>query len=162
MKYGEQETGGKAQGEAEGILGGMRNRWGHRAGYARMHFGQRGWLRPSVLSLLEEKPMNGMEIMNKFYEASRGWWKPSPGSIYPLLETLEAEGLVSKGSDGRYLLTRKLKTRGAMPNDQVEEMLTNVEGTLSYFEDMAKSDRNELSKYRSRLLKISARLSKLK
>ena len=84
------------------------------AGLGRTQFGQRGWLRPAILKLLEEKPMNGMEIINRFYEASHGWWKPSPGSSYPLLETLESEGMIKKGSDGRYQIAKEFKEGSAM------------------------------------------------
>src|SRR5271168_4604110 len=95
-------------GGRSGFWGTMQGQWGHQ-GFGRAQFGQRGWLRPAILKLLEEKPMNGMEMINKFYEASHGWWKPSPGSVYPLLETLESEGTIKKMSDGRYEITKSFK-----------------------------------------------------
>ena len=36
---------------------------------------------------------------------TRGRWRPSPGSVYPLLEDLSTEKLVKKRDDGRYELT---------------------------------------------------------
>jgi len=38
--------------------------------------------------------MTGTEIMQAFAERSNGVWKPSPGSIYPMLSALEEEGLI--------------------------------------------------------------------
>ena len=79
-------------------------------GYAntwRMGLAQRGWLRPTVLRLLAERPMNGIEIMDRIQEMSKGWYRPSPGSVYPLLEQLEGEGLIAKGKDGRYALSKR-------------------------------------------------------
>jgi DNA-binding PadR family transcriptional regulator len=139
----------------------MQDQWG-RQGFGRAQFGQRGWLRPAILKLLYEKPMSGMEIINRFYEASHGWWKPSPGSVYPLLETLENDELIKKRNDGRYELTKKFKEGSAAPAEQVEEMITNIEGTVSYLEEMAKSDKAKFSKYKTRIEKIGSRISKLK
>lgn len=144
-----------------GDFGGRPGFFSHQGGFGgmRSQFGQRGWLRPALIKMLQEKPMNGMEIINRFYEASRGWWKPSPGSVYPLLETLETEELIKKRSDGRYEVTKKVSE--AKKSGQVEEMLTNMEGTVSYFEDMAKSDKAKLAQYKNRMKKLSERISKL-
>lgn len=143
-----------------GPFANIKSQFGHH-GFMRHQFGQRGWLRPAIISMLEEKPMNGMEVINRFYDVSHGWWKPSPGSVYPLLETLESEGLIKKGSDGRYSVTKKYEDQ-KIPQGQADELLTNMEGTISYFEDMAKSDRSKFSGYKARIEKLSSRLSKLK
>jgi DNA-binding PadR family transcriptional regulator len=143
-----------------GVWNTMRGQWGH-PGFGRAHFGQRGWLRPAILRLLEEKPMNGMEMINKFYDASHGWWKPSPGSVYPLLETLEAEGAVKKKSDGRYELTKKFKSQFT-GNGQVEEMITNMEGTVSYLEELSKSNKTKIKPYKQRIERLAGRISRLK
>jgi DNA-binding PadR family transcriptional regulator len=154
----QQNSGGRA-----GFWGTMHGQFGNQqGGFGRASFGQRGWLRPAILKLLEDKPMNGMEIINRFYEASKGWWKPSPGSVYPLLETLEKEDMIKKRADGRYEVTKKFKNgSGKTASGQVDEMVTNMEGTVSYFEELAKSDKAKFSEYRKRVEKISERLSKL-
>jgi len=48
----------------------------------------KGFLRYYVLRLLSEKPMAGSEIMSEIDQRTRGHWKPSPGSVYPLLAWL--------------------------------------------------------------------------
>jgi DNA-binding PadR family transcriptional regulator len=71
-----------------------RGRSGHRA--------RRGAIRGSVIRLLAERPMHGYELISEFEERSGGRWRPSPGSVYPLLTQLEAEGLVrSTSEEGR-------------------------------------------------------------
>lgn len=46
--------------------------------------------------------MHGYQIMQELQERSRGAWQPSPGSIYPKLQQLTDEGLVSSSEeDGR-------------------------------------------------------------
>lgn len=52
----------------------------------------KGFLRYNVLRLLNEKPMSGSEIMNELEKRTHGHWKPSPGSIYPLLSWLQDKG----------------------------------------------------------------------
>ena len=68
----------------------------------------RGDVREAVLSLLAEQPMHGYQIIHEIEERSGGTWKPSAGSVYPTLQLLADEGLISaEESNGRktYSLT---------------------------------------------------------
>ena len=68
----------------------------------------RGDVRAAILAVLAEKPMHGYQIMAEIEERSGGTWKPSPGSVYPTLQLLADEGLISaEESSGRktYSLT---------------------------------------------------------
>lgn len=47
-----------------------------------------GFIRYHVLVALNEKPQSGSELIENFEKNSDGMWKPSPGSIYPLLAQL--------------------------------------------------------------------------
>ena len=49
----------------------------------------KGFIRCRVLEALNEKPMSGSEIMEEIEKQTGGFWKPSPGSIYPLLAWLQ-------------------------------------------------------------------------
>ncbi|HKN97649.1 MAG TPA: PadR family transcriptional regulator [Pseudonocardiaceae bacterium] len=71
-----------------------RGRRGHGPGRAR-----RGNVRAAVLLLLAERPMHGYEIIQQISERSHGWWKPSPGSVYPTLQLLADEGLVTTAEE---------------------------------------------------------------
>ncbi len=69
---------------------------------------RRGDVRAAALVLLEEEPRNGYQLMQEIERRSDGQWRPSPGSIYPALQQLEDEGLVTTTErDGRkvYSLT---------------------------------------------------------
>lgn len=55
----------------------------------------RGDVRASVLALLAEEPMHGYQIIREIEERTAGRWKPSAGSVYPTLQLLADEGLVS-------------------------------------------------------------------
>lgn len=68
----------------------------------------RGEVRTAVLALLAEQPMHGYQIIHEIEERSGGSWKPSAGSVYPTLQLLADEGLISaEESNGRkvYSLT---------------------------------------------------------
>ncbi len=80
-----------------------RRRRGHRPG---RHGSMRGFLGPgsragrgdiraAILALLGESPMHGYQIMGELSDRSGGVWRPSPGSVYPTLQLLQDEGLVS-------------------------------------------------------------------
>ena len=58
----------------------------------------RGLLRFLVLKFLVERPMSGAEIVGKIARETGGKWKPSPGSIYPLLATLQEKGFTRESS----------------------------------------------------------------
>lgn len=60
-----------------------------------------GQLRLYLLSLLNEGPRHGYEIMRDLEQRFNGLYTPSAGTVYPRLAKLEEEGLVSRGDDGR-------------------------------------------------------------
>jgi DNA-binding PadR family transcriptional regulator len=81
----------------------------------------RGDVRAAVLALLAEQPMHGYQIIHEIDERSGGTWKPSAGSVYPTLQLLADEGLISaEESNGRktYSLTDsgRAEVAGAGPS----------------------------------------------
>jgi predicted transcriptional regulator len=126
----------------------------------RVQFGQRGFLRPQIVQLLEKRPMNGVDIMNDLQEMSHGWYRPSPGSIYPLLEQLEKEGLIAKNEDGKFELTASYREQSGIGGD-VGSCLSVIESNTSYLEDLQRTDGASLPKYRDRIEKLAKRLEAL-
>ena len=57
-------------------------------------FFRHGELPLVVLALLADRPMHGYELMSVLSRLFGPRYRPSPGSVYPALEALEAEGLV--------------------------------------------------------------------
>jgi DNA-binding PadR family transcriptional regulator len=88
---------------------------------------RRGDVRTAILALLEEKPAHGYDLIRELEERSGGMWQPSPGSIYPTLQMLEDQGLLtSQEVDGKRvfsiteegkadLATRRERSGGAPP-----------------------------------------------
>jgi DNA-binding PadR family transcriptional regulator len=129
----------------------------------RRRIGREGGLKFLVLWILSDSPKNGAEIINEIEKMTWGWWRPSPGSIYPLLATLSDQGLVTKTSSGKYQLTEKgiEEIKDMLPFRKprtIEDMLTEIESYISYFEDI---DKNKLEQHKSRIENIKARLERL-
>jgi len=91
----------------------------------------RGLLRFLVLKMLNEKPMSGAEIAEKIEVQTSGNWKPSPGSIYPLLAWMLKKGFTKelpKDIEGfkRYSFTQKgqkfLEKQIALGQDFMKKM----------------------------------------
>src|SRR3954454_4590630 len=60
---------------------------------------RRGDVRAAALALLDERPMHGYEMIQELEERTDGVWRPSPGAIYPALQLLEDEGLVTADAE---------------------------------------------------------------
>jgi len=74
----------------------------------------KGYLRSIVLALLAEQPRYGYEILQVLSDASHGW-RPSPGTIYPILHDLHEHGLIEGkevGQEGRRRIVYKLCSKG--------------------------------------------------
>ncbi|PKI91145.1 PadR family transcriptional regulator [Actinomycetales bacterium SN12] len=75
----------------------LRSGFEQRTGGSRM---ARGDVRSAVISLLAERPMHGYQIISEIGERSGGAWKPSAGSVYPTLQLLADEGLITADEQG--------------------------------------------------------------
>jgi len=83
----------------------------------------KGFIRYHVLEALSQKPMSGSELMDDIEGHTGGFWKPSPGSIYPLLSWLQDNGYIKElpaenglkryelTESGKSLLTEQKKIR---------------------------------------------------
>lgn len=72
---------------------------------SRRRFG-RGDLKYVILDLLQDGPRHGYDIIRALEERSHGFYSPSAGSVYPTLQLLEDQGLVtSKQEEGKRVYT---------------------------------------------------------
>ncbi|MBN1859017.1 helix-turn-helix transcriptional regulator [Candidatus Bipolaricaulota bacterium] len=86
---------------------------------------RRGHLKFYVLRLLLDADLTGYGLM-KAIEQDTGFWKPSTGSLYPLLSTMHDDGLIEETSE-----------RGGSPRWRI-----TAEGRLTY--EQAAEAKNEL------------------
>jgi len=135
----------------------------HRLG----RYGGYGGLKTMVLYTLSEQPKNGVEIMEAIEMMSFGHWKPSPGSVYPLLKKAMAEeNLIRKREDGRYELTPEgcqeidyFGVTRSPASTSVDGVLSEVDSLLSYLEDLPVE---RVTRYREQLDEIAARFERLR
>jgi DNA-binding PadR family transcriptional regulator len=132
------------------------------------HPHRRGNLRTWVFALLQQEPRNGAEIMNQIELISQGNWRPSPGSIYPLLDQLCKEESITKREDGKYEITEKgkkelewpyrMQTKQPRSADAAIEEMNNY---LSYLEDLKRMDPSKITQNIDKLKNIRDRLTNL-
>ncbi|MFW9836358.1 MAG: PadR family transcriptional regulator [Candidatus Thorarchaeota archaeon] len=139
----------------------------------------RGLLRHIIPRLLRRRDMSGTEIMQELYELTDGEWNPSPGTIYPLLASLEESGLIvtvkQEGRSKTYSLTEQgrehmvmviKKRRGAVGHkarlgpriwekllDPSERIHFHIHGTDLALESLENTVKSLKTKDRQKLLK---------
>ena len=55
---------------------------------------QKGYMRIALLILLSKKPCHGYEMMKEVEDRTEGFWKPTAGGVYPILQSLEKAGYI--------------------------------------------------------------------
>lgn len=74
---------------------------GFRGGFGRGGRVRKGNVRSAILSLLSQDSYNGYGMIGAIATQTDGAWRPSPGSIYPALAALQAEGLIESTGKGK-------------------------------------------------------------
>jgi DNA-binding PadR family transcriptional regulator len=128
--------GRRGRGRGDGFGGGSSGSF-----FGRGPRANRGDVRAAVLALLAERPMHGYQIITEIAERSGGVWTPSPGSVYPTLQHLEDEDLVtSDTSEGKKVFS--LTDAGRVANEARtgarapwEEVGDDVDATLIELRD---------------------------
>ena len=98
-----------------------------------------GHLKIIVLKNLSKGELSGYDLMKAIQKA--GFSRPSAGSIYPLLEDLSINGLVSKREAGRkkiYSLTRKGRLILAEMTKRKDEIIDRILDGIKIFESMSR------------------------
>jgi DNA-binding PadR family transcriptional regulator len=122
---GRSRGGGRGRGRDDGFGYGGGRHGGFGPGFGPPMFGRgpkrgRGDVRAAILALLVEEPMHGYQIITELTERSGGVWRPSPGSVYPTLQALEDQGLVTADkAEGRrvFSLTTEGRTEAEAAGD---------------------------------------------
>src|SRR5579872_4011659 len=76
-------------------------RWfGHgfgQGGFGKTRYFERGVLKFLILGLIKDQPRHGYDIIQELEQKFQGFYSPSAGSVYPILQLLEDQGYI-KGS----------------------------------------------------------------
>jgi DNA-binding PadR family transcriptional regulator len=92
-----------------------------------------GRLRLYLLKLLDESPRHGYDVIRLLEDRFMGLYAPSPGTIYPRLQRLEAEGLVTQTQEGGrkvYQITDAGREELAGRQDELEELEAEISGSV--------------------------------
>jgi len=97
-------------------------------GLGRHGFGQmpgsrarRGDMQAAILGLLAEEPMHGYQVIQELANRSGGAWTPGPGSVYPTLQAMEEQGLVTGEQDGSRRVFSLTETGRAAVGSQAQD-----------------------------------------
>ena len=116
-----------------------------------------------LLLLLSEKPMYGYELIRELEKRFSGYWRPKTGTIYPALEKLEKNKLVTSRIEFReeapdrkhYALTTSGQAELASTMTywtQMTEILENYREThQSIFRQKSELRKHELAQFFTRL-----------
>ncbi len=111
----------------------------------RSMFGK-GDLKFVILRLIATKPKHGYDVMKSLEEECGGWYKASPGSVYPTLQMLEDQGYVSVvEKDGKKVYS--ITSAGEDYLSENEEHVDHIFSRFSEFTDEVKDDMKDM--YRS-------------
>ncbi len=129
-------------------------------------FHKKRGLRQWVMMILQRSPRNGAEIMDDMEVMTAGWWRPSPGSVYPLLEEMVSEGSLRRREDGRYELA-DVRERGwnwgaPMGPRSPQEVVREMTGLTAYLEDLKRANHDVTQPIRSELDALTERLRQLR
>lgn len=92
---------------------------------------EKGDLKYLFLDLLRETPRHGYDLMRAIEERSGGRYQASPGAVYPILQMLEDQGLVTaRTTDGRktYAITPEGERFLQDNADSVRQVWQRAEG----------------------------------
>ena len=92
-----------------------------------------GRLRLYLLKLLDENPRHGYDVIRLLEDRFMGLYAPSPGTIYPRLQRLEAEGLVTQSREGGrkvYQITDAGREELAARRGELDELEAEIAGSV--------------------------------
>ncbi|MFW9812456.1 MAG: PadR family transcriptional regulator [Candidatus Thorarchaeota archaeon] len=89
----------------------------------------RGLLRHVIPRMLKSRDMTGTEIMQSLHDLTEGEWNPSPGTIYPLLASLEEAGIIETVKQEGRSKTYSLTEEG---HEHIVMMLKNRRGAVGH------------------------------
>jgi len=108
-----------------------------------------GHLRLYLLSLLNEQPMHGYDLIQALSDRFGGTYVPSAGTIYPRLAKLQEEGLVEKETDGRktvYAITDAGRAELSARESELDGIEEGVTDSVRRLADEVRSSVNDAMK----------------
>ena len=127
----------------------------HRRRHMKWKIFERGDLKFVILRLISQRPMHGYEVMKALEKESKGYYRPSPGSVYPTLQMLDDEGyLTVEEQDGKKIYT--ITEEGVAYLGDNEDVVDDVFDRIEHFTDrFFGGDMRALSRSFSKLAQLT-------
>lgn len=97
---------------------------------------KRGHLKFYILKLLLESRYTGYGLMKKIKEET-GFWQPSTGSLYPLLDTMKTQGLIteaeSPGGGKNWTITLKGESVYSEAKETKQKLFQSIRNSMLVF-----------------------------
>jgi DNA-binding PadR family transcriptional regulator len=103
---------------------------------------QKGYTRIALLILLSRKPCHGYEMMKEVSDRTEGFWKPTAGGVYPILQSLEKAGYIEGewGPEKRKRKIYKITESGKLVLDRALLKHSQIADSMNgLFEEYAKT-----------------------
>mgnify|MGYP006282171849 CR=1 FL=1 len=105
---------------------------------------QRGILAIYILHSLQKKPKSGYDLLKEITKKTEGTWTPSKGTLYPLLNSLEEDGLIQINKIGqRSKILYEPTTKGIKQLSNIKKHAQEMEEKISQFRNMLSEIINE-------------------
>ena len=120
-------------------------------------FFRHGELPLVLLWLVREHPRHGYDLMAELARLFGPAYRPSPGTIYPAVEALEAEGLIA-GTPVAGKVVYELTAPGVQALDDRDDMLAAIEVRTGVHLRGADGLPEQVDRLRARLLPLAGRI----
>lgn len=121
-------------------------------------FFRHGELPLVLLSLVATQPRHGYEIMSELTRLFAPRYKASPGSVYPAIEALQAEDLIS-GREEAGRTVYSITAAGSQALEDRAELLASVENRLGISLSSDESLDSLLTRFKARLAPLNGRVN---
>lgn len=101
-----------------------------------------GQLRLYLLTLLNDGPRHGYEVIQDLEQRFHGLYSPSAGTVYPRLAKLEEEGLVERTDEGRkatYRITEAGRAEVLARRGDVEDLHQDLDHSVRQLAEEVRS-----------------------
>ena len=103
---------------------------GHGGGGRRQRFFGHGELRLVVLSILKDNASHGYELIKAIEGLTQGHYSPSPGVIYPTLDLLQDQGLITVHEEDGGRKKIAITAEGIQTLEENQEPLEHIQARL--------------------------------
>lgn len=105
--------------------------------------------------------------MNEIELLTNGIWRPSPGSLYPIINELISEGLVFKNQYGKYELTNEGKEFAKATltafylSPDPNYIIDRITDLLNFLESLEKENREIIKSNKDKLISIKNKIENI-